>query len=69
LDKAQIWFCCLAVLNCPMSVKDKIQTLKMALLDEVGDRSFMNVPETGLKPFDAAVKNYAAKLIQDIEND
>lgn len=68
MDKAQIWFCCLSVLHCPMSVEDKIKTLELALFKEIGDREFMNVPETGLQPFDMAVKNYASRLIQCIEN-
>jgi len=55
-----------------MSVEDKIKTLEMAMavvFTETDDFDFVNLPETGLEPFDKAVKNYAAKLTQRIEND
>jgi hypothetical protein len=52
-----------------MSVEDKIKTLEMAMFAETDDFDFVNLPETDLEPFDKAVKNYAAKLTQRIEND
>jgi hypothetical protein len=52
-----------------MSVEDKIKTLESALLDETVNCSFDGVPETGLAPFDAATKNYAAYLIETLKNE
>ncbi|MBD2152300.1 hypothetical protein H6F44_19580 [Pseudanabaena sp. FACHB-1277] len=69
MNKAQVWFCCLSVLHCPMSVEDKIKTLEIALFSEIDNLDFVNVPETGLEPFDKAVKSYAVKLTQDIGNE
>lgn len=48
----------LAVLKCPMSVEDKINTLTAAINEEVKVLGYVpKIPTTGLVPFDTAVGN------------
>lgn len=48
----------LAVLKCPMSVEDKIQTLTTAIEEQRSSLGYSPVlPTTGLLPFDNAVIN------------
>jgi mannitol-1-phosphate/altronate dehydrogenase len=64
-----IYFACLAVLHCPMTVEDKIQTLELALMTKVleSDQSIA-VVQTGLEPFDNAINLYANKVQERFEN-
>lgn len=59
----KIWFSCLAVLHCPMTVEDKIKTLENALMSKVLDTNqVIPVIQTGLLPFDNAQIAYAKSV-------
>lgn len=70
IEEKQIlmWFAAVAVLRCPMTVTDKIQTLEGILLPLVGEYGLPTIPPTGLEPFDAAISNYFGVLTNDQSN-
>lgn len=60
-----IWFSCLAVLHCPMTVEDKIKTLEAALMNKILENNqTVPVVQTGLEPFDKALMGYATTIEQ-----
>lgn len=62
-EKIQLWVVGLAVLKCPMSIEDKIVTLESAIVKHKAVYSTIpDIPETGLTPFDSAVKKEIQSL-------
>ena len=63
MNSKLLFFAALSVLNCPMTVEDKIRTLEdqLANLTEEDLEEFSQVL-TGLEPFDKACKNQLSKL-------
>ncbi len=60
-----IWFSCLAVLHCPMTVEDKIKTLESALMHKILENNqTVAIVQTGLEPFDKALMGYANAIEQ-----
>jgi len=60
-----VWSNCVAVLRCPMSVEDKIQTLESEIKKLSVDAGSHYFAVTGLEPFDKAVSSYVRQQASD----
>lgn len=63
--KYTMFMSALAVLKCPMTVDDKINTLTAAIEAEVKNLEYMPLmPSTGLKPFDDATAKATTEWLE-----
>lgn len=63
-----LFFTALSVLNCPMSVEDKIKTLEEQLFTNLTEEDLKEFSKltTNLEPFDKACKSYLTKLYKKV---
>lgn len=68
MNNKLLFFTALSVLNCPMSVKDKIKTLERQLLVNLTKEDLEEFSQvlTGLEAFDKACKSYLTKLYKEV---
>ncbi|MEE3716280.1 hypothetical protein V2H45_05930 [Tumidithrix elongata RA019] len=66
---ATVWTACLAVLNCPKTVEEKVQILESALVQKLltTGQSLAQL-QTGLEPFDTAIVSYTTDLEKKLES-